>query len=100
MVVCVNVTPRSAIIWTRSRELSLKLRYQRTHSTMISRSKCRPLKRSGALNPMAIPAIIASHQKRIQSLHQNLPVHAGHLQIRDEELDIAGLILIGHPECL
>ena len=37
MVVCVNVTPRSAIIWTRSRELSLKLRYQRTHSTMISR---------------------------------------------------------------
>jgi hypothetical protein len=26
---------------------------------------------AGALNPTAIPAIIASHQKRIQSLHQN-----------------------------
>src|SRR5271165_5814288 len=31
--------PRSAIIWTRSRELSLKVRYHRTQSTMISWSK-------------------------------------------------------------
>jgi hypothetical protein len=68
IVVCVNATPRSAIISTRSRELSLNLRYQRTHSTMISRSKCRPLKRSGAI----ILAIIAVDSQRIQSLHQNL----------------------------
>src|SRR5262247_2692449 len=39
--------PRSVIIWTRSLALSLKLRYHRTHSTMISWSKCRPLKRFG-----------------------------------------------------
>jgi hypothetical protein len=34
--------PRSAIIWTRSRELSLKVRYHRTQSTMISRVKVPP----------------------------------------------------------
>jgi hypothetical protein len=32
----------------QSRELNLKLRYQRTHSTITSRSKCRPLNRSCA----------------------------------------------------
>jgi hypothetical protein len=37
------------IIWAKSRELSLYLRYQRTQSTMISRSKCRPLNKSDAL---------------------------------------------------
>jgi hypothetical protein len=47
----------------RSRELSLNLRYQRTHSTMIYRSKCRLLKRSGAV----ILAIIAIDSQRIQS---------------------------------
>jgi hypothetical protein len=31
--------PRSAIIWTRSRELSLKARYHLTHRMMISWSK-------------------------------------------------------------
>ena len=36
LAMCVNVTLRSAIIWTRSRELSLNLRYQRMQSTMIS----------------------------------------------------------------
>ena len=40
--------PRSAIIWTRSRELNLNVRYHRTHRMMISRSKCRPLKSSCA----------------------------------------------------
>src|SRR5208337_5216797 len=35
--------PRSAIIWTRSRELSLNVRYHRMHRTIISWSKCRPL---------------------------------------------------------
>ena len=34
--------PRSAIISTRSRRLSLNRRYQRTHRMMTSRSKCRP----------------------------------------------------------
>src|SRR6266849_3493639 len=38
--------PRSAIMITRSRKLSLKLEYQLTHKTMICRSKCRPLNRS------------------------------------------------------
>src|SRR5712691_10196031 len=38
--------PRSAIMVTRSRKLSLKLVYQLTHKTMICRSKCRPLNRS------------------------------------------------------
>src|SRR5229473_2763392 len=38
--------PRSAIMITRSRKLSLKLVYQLTHKTMICRSKCRPLNRS------------------------------------------------------
>src|ERR1043166_9418385 len=38
--------PRSDIIWTKSLELSLKLRYQRTQRTIISWSKCRPLKGS------------------------------------------------------
>src|SRR6266436_7075536 len=40
--------PRSAIIWTRSRELSLNARYHLMHKTIISWSKCRPLKRSCA----------------------------------------------------
>ncbi len=39
-------TPRSAIISTRSRKLSLNRRRQRTQRMMISRSKWRPLKRS------------------------------------------------------
>src|SRR5664280_2136815 len=42
--------PRSAIISTTSRKLSLNLRYQRTHRMMISRSKWRPLKRSSMLS--------------------------------------------------
>src|SRR5258708_3190449 len=46
MVVCVTEMPRSAIMITRSRKLSLKLVYQLTHKTMICRSKCRPLNRS------------------------------------------------------
>ena len=39
MVVWVKVMPRSSIIWNRSRELSLKVRYHRTQYTMISWSK-------------------------------------------------------------
>src|ERR1700735_4811414 len=42
MVVWAIDKPRSAIISTRSRKLSLKRRYHLTHKTIISRSKCRP----------------------------------------------------------
>ena len=69
IVVCVTSIPRSAIICTKSRELSLYVRYQRTQSTTISRSKCRPLNKSNAL--------ILDHYHRpfqpSQSLHQNRP---------------------------
>src|SRR5208282_1466380 len=50
IVVWAREIPRSAIISTRSRKLSLNLRYQRTQRMMISRSKWRPLKRSSMLN--------------------------------------------------
>src|SRR5580698_594753 len=49
IVVCASESPRSAIISTRSRKLSLYRRYQRTQSTTISRSKWRPLK--GVVTP-------------------------------------------------
>ena len=62
MVVWASPIPRSAIIWTRSRELSLKARYHRTHSTMISWSKCRPLKRSCAEVASVIPGVTAVHR--------------------------------------
>src|SRR5450432_167518 len=42
----VTEMPRSAIMITRSRRLSLKLVYQATHKMMICPSKCRPLNRS------------------------------------------------------
>jgi hypothetical protein len=45
-------TPRSAIISARSRYESLYWRYQRTHSTMISASKRRPLKSSSTLSSL------------------------------------------------
>src|ERR1700758_5572430 len=59
IVVWHRVMPRSAIIWTRSRKLSLKVRYHRTQSTMISWSKCRPLNRSCAEVGSVIPAVTA-----------------------------------------
>src|SRR3954454_3712965 len=46
MVVWAIARPCSPIIAARSRELNLKLKYQRTHRTTISWSKCRPLKSS------------------------------------------------------
>src|SRR5262249_40535235 len=42
------------MIWTKSLELSLKLRYHLTQRTMISRSKCRPLNRSTAAGRLVI----------------------------------------------
>jgi hypothetical protein len=59
MVVCANAMPRSAIIWTRSRELSLNVKYHLMHRMMISWSKCRPLKRSCAEVGSVIPAVTA-----------------------------------------
>src|SRR5690242_3821161 len=56
--------PRSPIIWTKSRALSLKLRYQRTHSTITSRSNWRPLNRSTSDLAAVIPAIIAAQGLR------------------------------------
>jgi hypothetical protein len=50
IVVCARDIPRSAIISTRSRKLSLNRRYHRTQTMMLSRSKWRPLKRSSMLS--------------------------------------------------
>src|SRR5207248_2747935 len=49
MVVCAIDRPRSAIISTRSRRLSLNRRYQRTHKMITSRSKWRPSNSSSKL---------------------------------------------------
>src|SRR3954452_696453 len=46
MVVWAIAKPCSLMMVTRSRELNLKLKYQRTHRITISWSKCRPLKSS------------------------------------------------------
>src|SRR5271170_3057238 len=54
--------PRSAIIWTRSRKLSLNVMYHLTHRMMISWSKCRPLKRSCAEVGSVIPAVISGYR--------------------------------------
>src|SRR5271165_1716717 len=51
--------PRPAIIWTRSRELSVNVRYHLMHRMMISWSKCRPLKRSCAEVGSVISAVTA-----------------------------------------
>src|ERR1700720_1889794 len=64
LVVCAIDRPRSAIISTRSRRLSLNRRYQRTHRMTILRSKWRPLNSSSAifslpiadLSPFSMPA--------------------------------------------
>src|ERR1700730_11458204 len=62
MVVWDRVMPRSAIIWTRSRKLSLNVMYHLTHRMMISWSKCRPLNRSCAEVGSVIPAVIAGYR--------------------------------------
>src|SRR5260221_9585487 len=54
MVVCAIDRPRSAIISTRSRRLSLNRRYQRTHKMMTSRSKWRPSNSSSTLFSLPI----------------------------------------------
>src|SRR6516164_2525891 len=54
IVVCAIDRPRSTIISTRSRRLSLKRRYQRTHRMTTSRSKWRPLNSSSTVFSLAI----------------------------------------------
>src|SRR4051812_19888277 len=44
----------------------MDVRYQRTHSTITSRSKCRPLNRSSTDSDAVIPSIIPVHQNRPQ----------------------------------
>ena len=70
IVVWDRVMPRSAIIWTRSRKLSLNVMYHLTHRMMISWSKCRPLNRSCAEVGSVIPAVIEDTEP-FNSLHQN-----------------------------
>src|SRR5579863_8541798 len=55
--------PRSAIMTTRARRLSLKLVYQVTHKMMICPSKCRPLNTSSIGKNRCISSIIARHPR-------------------------------------
>src|ERR1700752_5410649 len=71
MVVWAIDRPRSSIISTRSRKLSLKRRYHRTHRTMTSRSKCRPLNRSSKPTNLAT----APPHKPTNGLHDSGPTH-------------------------
>src|SRR5271156_1957736 len=57
IVVCAIDRPRSAIISTRSRKLSLKRKYHLTHNTMILRSKCRPSNGSSKPGTRPSPAL-------------------------------------------
>jgi hypothetical protein len=67
-VVWFTEIPRSAIMITRSRKLSLKLVYQLTHRMMICRSKCRPLNTlsfgTNPCTPSSSPATNSLHQSR------------------------------------
>jgi hypothetical protein len=68
--------PRSAIISTRSRKLSLKRRYHRTQSTIISRSTCRPSNsslRPTGISPFQQPfAVIGPMLSTAKNSHQSL----------------------------
>jgi hypothetical protein len=71
-------------------------RVQLTHHAPLGNWS--PLKRSAALNLTVIPAIIAGHQKRIQSLHQNR-FHNG---AKSRQLCCVLIYVpdsIWHPEC-
>jgi hypothetical protein len=64
--------PRSAIIWTRSRELSLNVRYHRTHRTIISWSKCRTPEEFLCGGRFCHPSRYR-WKPSLSSLHQNSP---------------------------
>src|SRR5260370_42694130 len=82
IVVCAIDRPRSAIISTRSRRLSLNRRYQRTHRMMTSRSKWRPSNSSSMLFslPIADPQPVQPPPYPIASrlLHQSPREDLGH----------------------
>src|SRR5438445_13328859 len=90
IVVCAIDRPRSAIISTRSRRLSLKRRYQRTHRMTMPRSKCRPLNSCSTLFSLPItdlssfstPTYLIGHRH----LHQS-PFYLG----RDVKLAHTGM---------
>src|SRR6516162_10310700 len=67
IVVCAIDRPRSTIISTRSRRLSLKRRYQRTHRMTTSRSKWRPLNSSSTVFSLAIADLGSSACQRSRS---------------------------------
>src|SRR5271166_6307931 len=77
IVVCAREIPRSANISTRSRKLSLNLKYQRTQRMMISRSKWRPLKRSSMLSNRVrfLKRRVCGNMPRFYRLHQSLWNH-------------------------
>src|SRR5262245_5877918 len=75
IVVCAIDRPRSAIISTKSRRLSLNRRYQRTHRMMTSRSKWRPSNSSATAFSLPIgdpqPAQHANVVIELRRLHQS-----------------------------
>src|SRR5882672_1881986 len=84
IVVCAIDRPRSAIISTKSRRLSLNRRYQRTHRMTTSRSKCRPSNSSATAFSLLIddlspfmPAYMIGplhlHQSRDHAVPPELP---------------------------
>src|SRR5258705_9080043 len=87
--------PRSAIIWTRSRKLSLNVMYHLTHRMMISWSKCRPLNRSCAEVGSVIPAVIAGYRSFQQFAPEPSRGGGG-----DREVQIRGLVALIFEGCL
>src|SRR5260370_5629307 len=85
--------PRSAIIWTRSRKLSLNVMYHLTHRMMISWSKCRPLNRSCAEVGSVIPAVIAGYRAFQQFAPE--PIELGPFDLLAWQLLWVGGLFIG-----
>src|SRR5271166_3981948 len=77
--------PRSAIIWTRSRELSLKARYHLTHRMMISWSKCPPLEQILCRGRFRHPGRYGCAPV-FSSLHQNQRGMVRHYMLSSEDL--------------
>ena len=74
IVVWTRLIPRSPIISTRSRKLSLNRKYQLTQRMMTSRSKWRPLKSSSMLRHAGSTPLMArspTNMSRFRYLHQS-----------------------------
>src|ERR1700740_1294066 len=94
IVVCAIDRPRSAIISTRSRKLSLKRKYHLTHSTMISQSKWRPSNSSSKLrNPAISPpqSITALRDREPAELHQS-PFKEADRQLQNGDGESAAIL--------